>query len=105
MEKNKAKVEDKPPEVEMVEDEQLIPQEGINKKKGYNVTAMRKSYSELSSKRRSKVDKNVEAYVRKYWNQVAPNQSDDELQKMLGVISFFPLWIQWLRGTCHKNRV
>jgi hypothetical protein len=76
----------------MVEDEQLIPQEGINKKKSYNVTLMRKSYSELSSKRRGKVDKNVEAYVRKYWNQVvAPNQSDDELQKVLGFISFCPL--------------
>jgi hypothetical protein len=88
MEKNKVKVEDIPPEVEMVEDEQLIPQEGINKKKGYKVTAMRKSYSELSAKRRSKVNKNVEANVRNYWNQLAPNQSDDELQKCLG--SFLP---------------
>ena len=88
MEKNKVKVEDIPSEVEMVEDEQLIPQEGINKKKGYKVTAMRKSYSELSAKRRRKVNKNVEAYVRNYWNQVAPNQSDDELQKCLG--SFLP---------------
>jgi hypothetical protein len=49
MEKNKAKVEDIPPEVDLVEDEQLIPPEGINKKKGYKVTAMRKSYSELSA--------------------------------------------------------
>ena len=31
-----------------------------------------------------KVDKNIEASVRAYWNQVAPNQSDEELQKCLG---------------------
>jgi hypothetical protein len=88
MEMKKFKAEDKPPEVQMVQDEELIPQEEVNEKKAHKVTAMRKIFSDLSVKRRSKVNKNLEATVRAYWNQVAPNQSDEELQKGLG--TFLP---------------
>jgi hypothetical protein len=49
---------------------------------------MRK-HSEVSANRRSKVSKDVEASVRAHWNQVATNQSDEELQKCLGT---FPLY-------------
>jgi hypothetical protein len=61
---------------------------------------MRKSYSELSAKRRSKVNKNVEAYVRNYWNQVAPNQSDDELQKLAPNNSATIMKDKRIRATC-----
>jgi hypothetical protein len=90
MEMKKFKAKDKPPEVEMVQDEMLIPQEEVNETKAHKVTAMRKVYSDLSAKRRRKVNKNLEATVRAYWNQVAPNQSDEELQKCLG--TFLPFY-------------
>ena len=86
----KAKAEKEPPEAEMVHDELLIPREEIIEKKVHEVMAMRKNYSELSARRRCKVNKNVEASVRAYWNQVVPNQSDEELQKCLG--TFLPCY-------------
>jgi hypothetical protein len=74
----------------VVQDRRLIPQEEIIDRKAHKIVAMRKNYSELSANRRSKVNKDVEASVRAHWNQVAPNQSDEELQKCLG--TFLPLY-------------
>jgi hypothetical protein len=88
MEKTKMKAEDTPPEEEVVQAGQLIQQKEVIGKKAHKIVAMRKNYSELSAKRRSKVNKDVEASERAHWNQVAPNQSDEELQKCLG--TFLP---------------
>jgi hypothetical protein len=90
IEKMKMKAKDNPPEEEMVQDGQLFPEEELIEKKAPKVMAMRKNYSDLSVKRRSKVNKNLEATVRDYWSQVAPNQSDAELQKCLG--TFLPFY-------------
>lgn len=48
---------------EMVRGERLVQQKEIAEKKDLNVMAMRKKHYELSAKRRSKLNKNVESYI------------------------------------------
>ena len=49
------------------------------------------------------MNKSVESSIRDYWNKIAPNQSDEELQKCLG--TFLPYYSSADDAVGHATKV